>query len=185
MLDRELSQHEVQELVSTANDLGIGQEEVHSIHADFVRSLALLAWADDVVTEDEERELRAVTQMLRVSEQIVDELLAEPVKGEAEQKWSLTPGDRIALTGNMELPRELWIQRATSAGLVVGSVTKKTKLVVAADLDSLSGKAKKACGYGLPIVNEETFAKLLGAMQLGDQQAGGPAGSFEISGDFL
>jgi len=40
-------------------------------------------------------------------------------------------------------------------------VTKKVKLVVAADPDSLSGKARKATDYGIPIVTEDAFAVML------------------------
>jgi hypothetical protein len=57
-------------------------------------------------------------------------------------------------------------QRASAAGLVVGSsVTKKTSLVVAADPDSLSGKARKAGSYGTPVVAEGAFATLLDQMK--------------------
>ena len=41
------------------------------------------------------------------------------------------------------------------------TVTKKVRLVVAADPDSLSGKAKKARDYGIPIVSEDGLRKLL------------------------
>jgi len=34
-------------------------------------------------------------------------------------------------------------------------------LVIAADPDSLSGKARKAADYGIPIVTERAFAGLL------------------------
>jgi DNA polymerase-3 subunit epsilon len=42
------------------------------------------------------------------------------------------------------------------------NVVKKTKVLVAADPDSLSGKAKKAREYGIPIVNEAGLERLLG-----------------------
>jgi DNA polymerase-3 subunit epsilon len=41
-------------------------------------------------------------------------------------------------------------------------VTKKVKLVVAADPDSLSGKARKARDYGIPVVGEDALGRLLG-----------------------
>ena len=41
-------------------------------------------------------------------------------------------------------------------------MTKKVALVIAADPDSLSGKARKAADYGIPIVTEQAFARLLG-----------------------
>jgi DNA polymerase III subunit epsilon len=40
---------------------------------------------------------------------------------------------------------------------------KKVKLVVAADPDSLSGKARKARDYGITIVSEAGLVSLLGA----------------------
>jgi DNA polymerase-3 subunit epsilon len=43
------------------------------------------------------------------------------------------------------------------------AVTRKVKLLVAADPDSLSGKARKARDYGIPIVDEATLARLAGA----------------------
>jgi DNA polymerase-3 subunit epsilon len=43
-------------------------------------------------------------------------------------------------------------------------VTKKTSLVVAADPDSLSGKARKAGSYGIPVVAEGAFGTLLDQM---------------------
>jgi DNA polymerase-3 subunit epsilon len=40
-------------------------------------------------------------------------------------------------------------------------MSKTTKLVVAADPDSQSGKAAKARSYGIPVVSEAAFARLL------------------------
>jgi DNA polymerase-3 subunit epsilon len=47
---------------------------------------------------------------------------------------------------------------------VVGGLTKRTRLLVAADPDSQSGKAAKARSYGVPAVTEEAFARLLADM---------------------
>lgn len=43
-------------------------------------------------------------------------------------------------------------------------MTKDTRILVAADPDSASGKATKARAYGVPIVNENALARLLDAM---------------------
>jgi DNA polymerase-3 subunit epsilon len=76
--------------------------------------------------------------------------------------YRLDPGDLLVFTGEMALPRSEWEQRAEAAGLVPWrSVTKKVRLVMAADPDSLSGKARKAADYGIPIVTEEAFAVML------------------------
>lgn len=46
-------------------------------------------------------------------------------------------------------------------GLELGTVTKTTRVVVAADPNSLSGKAAKARSYGIPIITEAAFERLL------------------------
>lgn len=57
--------------------------------------------------------------------------------------------------------REQWESRAVGRGLkVADTVTKATRLLVAADPDSLSGKAKKARRYGIPIVTPQAFDTL-------------------------
>lgn len=72
--------------------------------------------------------------------------------------FRLQPGHRVVFTGQMLLGREVGVDRAEQAGLVVlPSVTKKVDLLVAADCDSLSGKARKAASYGVPVVDEATF----------------------------
>ena len=57
-----------------------------------------------------------------------------------------------------------WEAIARARGLELGGVTKRTKLVVAADPNSYSGKAAKARNYGIPIVTEAAFERLLGGM---------------------
>ncbi|MEV1119577.1 exonuclease domain-containing protein [Actinosynnema sp. NPDC049800] len=75
---------------------------------------------------------------------------------------TLVRGDRVVFTGQMDAPREEWVDRAASAGLVSqGYVTKSTRLVVAADPFTLSSKARRARAYRVPIVSEEDFAGML------------------------
>src|SRR5699024_8176826 len=73
----------------------------------------------------------------------------------------LSSGDHIALAGSMVLPREEWLHRAASSGLVVGQVTDKTKMLVASNLQSLGTKAQSARYYDVPIVTESEFAEIL------------------------
>jgi len=80
----------------------------------------------------------------------------------ASSAVSLAPGDLVVLTGEMSEPRDRIEQLLTAAGIVVKpGVTKKTSLLVAADPDSLSGKAQKARQYGVPIVGEDALRALL------------------------
>lgn len=85
-----------------------------------------------------------------------------PVRDDAAMV-PLAPGDLVVFTGAMAESRDEWEQRAVAHGFVPWpSVTKRVKLVVAADPDSLSNKAKKARGYGIPIVDVDRFRAALG-----------------------
>ena len=55
--------------------------------------------------------------------------------------------------------------RAAVAGLVHGGVSKATKVVVAADPDSQSGKAAKARSYSIPVVAEAAFDRMLSELE--------------------
>jgi len=58
----------------------------------------------------------------------------------------------LVFTGEMSLPRPAWEKRVEAAGLAPRSAaTNKVKLVVAADPDSLSGKASKTADSSIPM----------------------------------
>lgn len=65
----------------------------------------------------------------------------------------------------MQPAREEWQADAAAAGLVVGdNVTRKTRLLVAADPDSMSGKAKKARQHRIPIVLPLAYREMLAGL---------------------
>lgn len=83
-------------------------------------------------------------------------------------RFALGRGDEIVLTGAMTRAREDWEREARAAGLAPWpNVTKRTRVVIAADPDSLSGKARTARRYGIPVVSERVFEELLGRVSLG------------------
>lgn len=175
LLDRVLSVREQDGLVAIATELGIDREAARGLHIAYFEALARLAWADRVLTEAEVADLEAVAGLLGLSEaeveRSIDAVSAAEASGEpmaetpSVQAFKLKPGDLVEFTGEMSVPREVWMERATAVGLVPWSnVTKKVALVVAADPDSLSGKARKAADYGIPIVNEDAFAQMLGSL---------------------
>lgn len=64
------------------------------------------------------------------------------------------------MSREMNRERDEWVSTICAAGLASGGVTKSTRLLVAADPDSKSGKAAKARQYGIPVVGEATFEKI-------------------------
>ena len=164
LVDREISRTEIRQLEHTAIAAGLSADDVDAINEEFTRQLAVEAWSDGVISDDERTTLLNIAQALGVEPVLVRSLLDDPVTGPTPSNFTLRPGDRIALTGAMDIPQEEWVRRATAAGLDVGDVTKKCALLVAANPDSMSGKAQKARKYDIPIVGETTFAQLLSAI---------------------
>ncbi len=160
LLDRHLSVHESQALVSLAEEVGLSRNTCQQLHLEYFNQLADVAWSDGVLTGAEMADLVAVGNLLDIpTEAIAASLEARETKTNAGPTntslavgaFALTPGDLIVLTGEMTRPRSEWEGHLRRRGLTAGSgVTKKVKLVAAADPDSLSGKAKKATGLRHP-----------------------------------
>ena len=165
MLDGYLSAHEEQALIQVAESVGLHRDQLTALHATYLDSMAISAWADGVVTEEETQQLVDVAGMLGLPSGLVHIALerAERAKSSVDQGggFHLRPGDQVVFTGALSVPREKWETLAEQVGLRNGGVTKGTRLVVAADPDSQSGKAAKARRYGVPVVTEAAFARLL------------------------
>jgi len=167
LLDRQISASEADALIALADDLGLHRTKAIAVHHSYLRELARAAWADGVLTDSERRDVETVATLLGLDDEAAARVLAEERTGAAESTVTvgglvLRPGDRVVLTGEMRRPREMIVERAVAAGLrVTTSVSGKTKVLAAADPDSLSGKAKQARVLGVPVVGEEAFLRAL------------------------
>lgn len=165
LADRLLTDAERARLAEFASNVELTDDDIAEIHEDFFRQFAVEAWMDGVLTREENDELVALAGQLDIAPVALNTALQDPGAGSLDESFTLKPGDRIALTGSMDLPRETWEARAVSYGLLTGGVSKKTVLVVAADPNSRSGKARRANELGIPIVSEKHFATLLSSME--------------------
>ena len=156
--------------MAVAHELGIGRDTAARLHAEYLDQLAALAWADGVLSAEEVADLAAVAALLQVPDSLLTAALAPRTAGSPQAvdaaltpaAFTLPPGATVVLTGEMSRPRADLEAALTSAGYrVAAAVSKKVSLVVAADPDSLSGKARKAREYGVPVVGEEYFGRLL------------------------
>ncbi|MFC4585714.1 exonuclease domain-containing protein [Sphaerisporangium corydalis] len=162
LLDHHISAGEADALVELATRLDLCRADVERLHSDYLAALARLAQADGVVTPGERHELELVARLLRMPAQAVADALACTTPAVPLTRYALRPGDLVAFTGDMDGGREAWEERACRAGYVSHpNVTKRVRLLVAADPDTLSGKARKARGYGIPIVTPAAFARLI------------------------
>lgn len=177
LLDLYLSHVEADDLVAHAQELGLSRSHVVAAHETYLRDLAREAWADGTVTQEEREDLHAVAKLLDLSPHIVDDVLdQEKGRSSSATRWATKPGvglvleagDRVVFTGEMGLPREELEERARKAGLsVTSAVSRKTRVVVAGDPDSLSTKAKTARKLGVPIVHEKAFIRALERLENG------------------
>ncbi|CEA09686.1 DNA polymerase III subunit epsilon [Arthrobacter saudimassiliensis] len=173
MLDRHLSYTEQQELVALAQVLGIGRQRCNDLHRYYLEQLVTAAWADGVITPDEEKDLRLAADALGLPGKVLDDELAKGQKETdtpsptAKAPLSVAPGSIVVLTGAMTRPRDQFASALRDLGYVVAdNVTKKTDVVVAADPDTLSGKAGKARKYGIPVVAEDFLFTGLGVSRV-------------------
>ena len=160
LIDRRISVHEANSLVGLAESQGISRETCEQLHVQYFSELVAIAWADGTLTTDEVADLATVGKLLSVSDSVVVAAMQPREAIELSppppaSHFALAVGDLVVLTGEMRRPREEWFGILEAGGYVPWAcVTKKVRLVAAADPDSLSGKARKARDYGIPVVDE-------------------------------
>lgn len=164
LIDRYLSSHEQSQLVELANALGIDQAQAADLHLKYFNSLVAAAWLDGVLTDSEQSDLQQVAKLLNIDKQTLDAAMTSASQVSSIQseaftnpvKETLPPGGLIVLTGDMSRPRaEIETLLAEAGYKPHPAVTKKVSMLVAADPDSLSGKARKARDYGIAVVGEQ------------------------------
>lgn len=172
--DRLVSEDEAEALHELAVDWGLGQDDVGVIHEDYLRALAALAWQDGRLTPGERADLEDTAAALGLNLELLADVLAAPVSSSASDSEALPrqrlAGRSVCFTGQLSctinrapITREKAEEFAASRGMVIRSgVTKDLDLLVVADPDSLSGKARKARAYGTRIVVERAFWRDIG-----------------------
>ena len=172
--DRTLTPGEAESLCSAAEAWGMAQNDIAGAHQAFVWALARQARSDGVVTVLERRDLTAVCELLAVPSAMLARILDVPgptASPRAEEDGTgLLGGLSVCFTGELlgtiggeRVSREQAEDRARSAGMLVqNSVTKSLDVLVVADPETQSGKAKKARGYGTRIMAEATFWAAIG-----------------------
>lgn len=182
LIDGQISPTAVEALVACAEALGISRDEVQDLHGRFVRQVAIEAWVDGVVTDTERAYLQDAATQLGVDPEIVEELLAEPEEDASDVTPGalFAPGDRVTFTGNLAVPRDAWEARARRVGLDVGEVTPESAVVIAADKNSTSERARRARELDIPIIDETVFARQLSALKNLPVQEEEPVAGFNM-----
>ena len=161
--DLRLDSEERLELACLAESLGLSERSRARAHREFLNGLIDAALDDGIVTDEEFDQLCRVAALLEVDDTVVTG---------RTNPYRLTtgaipprPGLQVCFTGaalrpdGEPLDRDDLEAHARRYGLEpVGSVTvNNCQLLVAADPESLSSKAKKAQQYGIPVASVEDF----------------------------
>jgi DNA polymerase-3 subunit epsilon len=160
MQDLVISSEEQGELSNWAEDLGVSQKDVKKLHTGYLDSFIQAALRDGVITTQEREMIEKVGAALHLP--VVIPETAQPIKANSD---NLSVGKKVCFTGSAigfngeQISREDLEALAAKVGLhPVSSVTKKgCDVLVAADESSMSGKAKKAKDWGIPVISVEKF----------------------------
>ena len=175
--DGRIEESESESLVEVATNWGLNFKRVEAIHLGYLSELAKAAWADRHITDAERRDIQMAAQLLgfgRLTDEQLQDLLRSceisvsvDTAANGGEEWT---GKSVCFTGECAcfihgqiISREMAEQFAADKGLrVMPSVTKELDLLVVADPNTQSGKAKKARKYGTRIVHEPVFWRSLG-----------------------
>ena len=160
MQDLAISKEEEAELNHWAEDLGVSSAQVQILHQGYLDSFIQAALRDGVITLQEREMIELVANALRLPVVIPD----SPQLIQANED-SLSVGKRVCFTGEAFGFSGSTIQRSDLEALAakvglhpVKDVTKKgCDILVAADESTMSGKAKKAKEWGIPVISVEKF----------------------------
>lgn len=160
MQDLLISKEEEVELNHWAEDLGVSSSEVETLYLGYLDSFIQAALRDGVITLQEREMIELVAKALHLPVEIPD----SPQLIQANEE-SLSVGKRVCFTGEAFGFSGKTIQRSDLEALAakvglhpVKDVTKKScDILVAADEATMSGKAKKAKEWGIPVISVEKF----------------------------
>ena len=181
MLDRALEDRIVDEveakaLFETAIEWGLSGKQVLDIHEKYLTQIVKTAMEDGKISDFEMQDLLMVATLLGKKEVDVVKIIRKN-KFSPMQEPDLTSkstedfkGKKVCFTGELfcsingtPISRIVAHELSIKAGLeVLERVTKELEILVVADPNTLSEKAKKAKKYGVRILHENVFWKTLG-----------------------
>ena len=170
--DRRVDPEEGKALEAMAEEAGLSGADLVAAHESYYLDLLRAALEDGVITASETRDLAEVRQLLGIDEPRAAELLAEANASERVQAGTRREldGRTVCFTGTlrcsvdgMPATKSDAERAAEAVGMQIRKgVSKKLDILVTADPDSLSGKAKRARSLGVRLMAEPVFWRLVG-----------------------
>ena len=172
--DRRLTDREADALAATATEWGLDAGRVRLVHEQYFDAVLDTALADGVITDLENQDLQLVGSLLCIDPGTLDRRITGAELRQAStaiQSPDSLAGLSVcfsgALVGRIDgepITRDDAHRLAEEARLdVMTNVTRKLDLLVVADPDSQSGKARRARQLGTRIMAEAVFWPAIGA----------------------
>lgn len=176
--DRKITIEEQALFETLSHEVGLSREQALLANRQYFYDLLQVALSDGIITDPERKDLDTVAQLLGISDAEYQKILSD-AEAQLRQREGLKPrrqyevkklcGKTVCFTGEMvscikgvRVTREEAQKIAAKQGLIVRQgVTMGLDILVVADTDSMSGKAKKAHKYGVRVVAEPVFWKML------------------------
>lgn len=159
LLDDVLSEEEVNQLIALAQGAELTTNDVARIHSDYFHALRGLAWSDGELTAAEQSSLTEVARLLGLGEIELEAALKKPEDNSMQANLgdrTLMEGAIFLLTGSMVPGKAETTDLLLRNGFtVVESFSKRVNYVVAADVNSSSGKAGQARKNGIPVLDAQ------------------------------
>lgn len=174
--DRIVDEAEAKALFETAIEWGLSGNQVLAIHEKYLTAIVTTAMEDGKISDFEMQDLLMVATLLGKKDidiyNIINKNKFSPVQEPCLPSKSIEDlkGKKVCFTGELfcsiagvPISRKKAHELSIEAELeVLVSVTKKLDILVVADPNTLSDKAKKAKKYGVRILHENVFWKTLG-----------------------
>ena len=173
--DRKITDNEADTLFRTAGEWGLSRARVFEAHHTYLAELARVALADGVVSAVERQDLEAVCEMLGLHRSALEQTLAaarQPVAvaGPAEPAAPCAlAGMSVCFTGAISgtfngapITRDVAEALAAGAGLFIRKSAGSVDLLVVADPETASGKARRARESGIRLMAAAAFFRAIG-----------------------
>lgn len=175
--DRRIGEQEADALAATAREWGLSAAAADAAHHGYLRALCDAALADGVVTPVEHADLALVATLLNLTADDLSQALAAAQcaaraapSGPPARPHGELRGLSVCFTGTLStrhggapMTRAVAERLATEAGLrVAKSVTTGLDLLVVADPDTPSAKARRARSLGTRLMAEQVFWRSIG-----------------------
>jgi len=169
--DKVVNSSEINELQEFINDNLISSEDANYVNKELFKNYCAIAYSDFIITEDEKAELKVLGKLLSIKDYDYDEILSTVINEGTKPKETnenfdgmsvCFSGDINVLINNKNYTRKEIEQLAINSGLELkNGVSKKLDLLVVADTQTQSGKARKARDYGIRIISGNDFLNKL------------------------